>query len=176
MYLDQPNNSQEIPQDNPRQNFEQSYKKQLEVLTFKDFKEALGTISYILHFDERFKTQPFSLIINDVYGAVLHDQYVVVAEPMGKDGKLFPVACLCWGMFNTPISIIRANDVRPLAPMEYKSGDIGFFTIFSSPFAQPEEMFELMRSKSQKLQSLQNLTFVDKLFKPDYTYTSKKQT
>jgi hemolysin-activating ACP:hemolysin acyltransferase len=159
----------EIPQNNPRQNFEKQLKGNIELLSFNDYKEALGTIAWLLHFDERFKNQPYSKVINDIYGSVLHNQYVIAAEPMGESKTLFPVAVLCWGMFNTPVATLRANNIRPLSPSEYNCGDIGFFTIFSSPFEQPDVMMELLRSKSQKLQSLGNLTFVDKLFKPDYT-------
>jgi len=172
--LNNQNINTDIPQATPKQEFEKDYLNQLEILTFENNKEALGTIAWIAHFDERFKDQPFSLVMNDIYGSVIHNQYVIAGQPMGDKENLFPVAFITWGMFNTPVATIRANNIRPLSPLEYKSGNIGFFTMFSSPYEEPDKMIELMRAKSSKLQSLSSISFVDRLFKPDYTFRSRQ--
>ena len=142
-------------------------------ISFNTTKEAIGVISFLLSFDERFKSQPYSAVINDIYCSVMHGFYSVAAHevPQERGEPLIqPVAALCWGMFSPTTAVIRANNIRAMAPIEFKSGNKAFFTMFSSPFEDPATMMKLLREKDTKLQSMANVTFVDKLFKPDYNF------
>lgn len=142
-------------------------------ITFTTHKEAIGTISFLLSFDERFRDQPFALVVNDIYCSVMHGFYSVAARQIPQqqgEPLIQPLAVLCWGMFSPTTAVLRANNIRPLAPIEFKSGNKAFFTMFSSPFEQPEAMMTLLRNNDKKLQGLSDITFVDKLFKPDYNF------
>jgi len=143
-------------------------------ISFNTTKEAMGVITFLLSFDERFKDQPFSAVVNDVYCSVMHNQYSVAAREVPQlngDPLIQPLAVLAWGMFSPTTAVLRANKIRPLAPIEFKSGDKCFFTMFSSPFEDPATMMKLIRNKDQKLQGMANITFVDNLFKPNYDFT-----
>lgn len=142
-------------------------------VSFNTTKEAIGAISFLLSFDQRFRDQPFALVVNDIYCSVMHGFYSVAAREVPQQNGpalMQPLAVLCWGMFSPTTAVLRANNIRPLAPIEFKSGDKAFLTMFSSPFEQPEDMMTLLRSKDVKLQGLSDITFVDKLFNPDYDF------
>lgn len=143
-------------------------------ISFNTTKEAIGVIAFLLSFDERFKDQPYASVVNDIYCSVMHGFYSVAAHEVPQqtgEALIQPVAVLCWGMFSPTTAVLRANNIRALAPIEFKSGNKPFFTLFSSPFEDPAKMMTLLRKNDQKLQQMANVTFVDKLFKPDYNFS-----
>ena len=157
-------------------NAKPSWYDEVNPVTFNTTKEAIGTISFLFSFDQRFRDAPFSNVINDIYCSVMHGFYSVAARQVGQQNGeplMQPLAVLCWGMFSPSTAVLRANNIRPLAPIEFKSGDKPFFTMFSSPFEDPAEMMTLLRNKDSKLQGMANITFVDNLFKPDYNFNIK---
>ena len=160
-----------------KEEFDQAFYDNLDMIDVPKRFEALGRISMLMHFDARFANQPFSLVLNDIYGAVANGQYVIAGKRYTNNAgeqTYQPLAVLCWAMLDPTVAVIRANNIRPLAPTEYNSGGIGFFTIFTSPFDDPEKTIEVMRKKSGKLQELKSMSFVDNLFKPDYNFKTSE--
>lgn len=164
---------EQLTQDQARKEMTERLENTLQVMTPKNKNDAIGIMANLFHFDERYAKQPFSLIINDIIGSVMHDQYEIVGINIQKPDKpdfIQPMACLTWCLLDPTIAVVKANNIRPIAPIEFKSGPVGYFNMFCSPFEQPDVMIDVVRRKSNKLQQLTSMTFVDNLFKPDYNF------
>lgn len=135
-----------------------------ENIVLKSHREAIGLISFLLHFDQRLKSVDFSLVMNEVYSIVMNDNYTIIGRKLADDIEPQPVAVMGWGNFNQQTLTLRSNNIRPLSPYEYESGKHTLITLFSSPFDTPEGILEFVRSKSQKLQQVGEVSFLPRTF------------
>lgn len=132
------------------------------IVTYTSPVEGLGVISLLLHFDHKQSQRPFSEVINEINGCVSGGNYIVVVRKV-KD-KLQPVAFLGWNFLDEYSLVLKANNIRQLAPSEATRGNIPLLSFFSSPFSSPHQMMEFMQEKSLKLQELGEIAVLDNLF------------
>lgn len=138
------------------------------IVTYTKPAEALGVIANLLHFDHRYAKLTLAHVMNEVTGVVAGNNYVIVVRKIGDREQ--PIAVFGWNFLDEYTLVIRANNIRPLAPVEVTRGNIPTIAMFSSPFSSPHQMMQFITKNSSKLQDIGEIVGIDNFVAPSDNY------
>lgn len=155
----------------PQQSQKQSEKAPLKIMQCENKDIAISYICKLAMFDSRYASMPFSVILNEIYACVNHNQYSVIAMTYdAPDGKQHdtPVGYVLWGKFNHMTLAVYAKNIRVISPGEYKSGDDEWCVQFCSPFGYQQELLEFAQKTMPNLMNNEKLKSLDLFEKIGY--------
>lgn len=132
----------------------------LQLMNAADPHTAMGLCAFLASCDQRYGKMPLSRAMNEIYAAVSHKQYAIVATmmeaaPLPGTGsqqlksppRLVPVGYVLWANLNYVSAALYAKGLRELSPSEFKSGSMRWLIQICTPYGDQEAIWNFFKKQ-----------------------------